>query len=295
VRAGIEAYLGSPVVDATNQRGGFSPGVAARLRTASGITVFAKAAGPEPNEDTPRFHRREANIAAHLPAHAPVSRLLWTHDEGERGWIALVYADVAGRQPVVPWQASELQQVMDGMVALHQALTPSPITAPAVAKWLSENGLGWTHLLASPLEGIPALARDHLPELAALEQLAPAASTGETLLHFDIRADNVLLTDQGAIFVDWPHAHIGAAWVDVVFFAPSVAMQGGPDLASLLAMHPAAQHASPAAIDAVLAAVAGFFIERSLQAPPPGLAGVRLFQRAQGDVALRWLARRRQW
>ena len=30
------------------------------------------------------------------------------------------------------------------------------------------------------------------------------------------------------LVVDWPHARIGAAWVDLLWFAPSVAMQGGP-------------------------------------------------------------------
>ena len=30
------------------------------------------------------------------------------------------------------------------------------------------------------------------------------------------------------MFVDWPHACIGAAFVDIVFLAPSVTMQGGP-------------------------------------------------------------------
>ena len=75
IRALVEGWLGSPVVSATNQPAGFSPGAAARLRTASGWRVFAKAAGPEPNELTPTAHRREAKVAAALPDEAPVPRL----------------------------------------------------------------------------------------------------------------------------------------------------------------------------------------------------------------------------
>ncbi|MGI8642592.1 MAG: aminoglycoside phosphotransferase family protein, partial [Thermomicrobiales bacterium] len=62
VREAVEDWLGSPVVSASSQAGGFSPGVAARLLTADGRRIFAKIAGPEPNEFSPRFHRREARV-----------------------------------------------------------------------------------------------------------------------------------------------------------------------------------------------------------------------------------------
>ncbi len=66
VRAAVEQWLESPVVAAQSQPTGFSPGVAARLRTADGRRVFAKAAGPVPNPDVPSIHRREARIVAAL-------------------------------------------------------------------------------------------------------------------------------------------------------------------------------------------------------------------------------------
>ena len=53
--------------------------------------------------------------------------------------------------------------------------------------------------------------------------------TGDSLLHFDVRADNVLLTDTRVHFVDWPWAAVGVRWLDLVAMLPSVAMQGGPD------------------------------------------------------------------
>ena len=58
VREGIEERLGARVVSAETQPGGFSPGLAARLGLDGGGTVFAKAVGPEPNPDSPEFHRR---------------------------------------------------------------------------------------------------------------------------------------------------------------------------------------------------------------------------------------------
>ncbi len=67
--------------------------------------------------------------------------------------------------------------------------------------------------------------------LADFEAGAPeVAAGGETLLHLDLRADNLLLSKKERVLVvDWPHACVEIPWVDVAFFAPSsVAMQGGP-------------------------------------------------------------------
>jgi hypothetical protein len=102
VRAAVEDRLGSPVVSAASQSAGFSPGVAARLGTEDGRRFFAKAAGPEPNPLTPAAHRREARVTSSLPEEAPVPRLLHSHDEGEDGWIVLVFEDVEGRNPAPP-------------------------------------------------------------------------------------------------------------------------------------------------------------------------------------------------
>src|SRR5205823_3773194 len=90
VRAAVERWLGSSVISAATQVSGFSPGVAARLRTADGRGVFVKAVGPEPNPTSASIHRREASIVPLLPSTAPSPRLLWSYDEGEDGWMLLL-------------------------------------------------------------------------------------------------------------------------------------------------------------------------------------------------------------
>ena len=127
VRREVEARLGSPVVHAISQPSGFSPGVAARVRLADGRRVFVKALGPEPNPESPAIHRREARVVAALPAEAPVPPLLATYDEGEGGWIVLIFADVEGRHPAQPWRTDELSRVLDELSALSRMLTPSPL------------------------------------------------------------------------------------------------------------------------------------------------------------------------
>jgi hypothetical protein len=95
--------------------------------------------------------------------------------------------------------------------------------------------------------------------------------------------------------VDWPHARVGASWVEAVFFAPSVTMQGDPPPEELVAQHPYGRQADSDALSAVVAAVAGFFTREGLQPAPPGLPTLRPFQASQGEVSRGWLARRTGW
>jgi aminoglycoside phosphotransferase (APT) family kinase protein len=294
VRAAIEQVCGAPVIEARDQQGGFSPGVAARVRCADGTAWFVKAASGEVNPDTPRLHRREASVLAGLDpliaaGRLPAPRLRGTAESGP--WFALVADDVAGRQPALPWQDGELGAVLATLDKVTAALTPSPLTAPAITEYLGTDFTGWRALsLRQGDDRIDLWSRARLPELAALEATWVAHAAGETLLHADIRADNLLLTRRCVMVVDWPHACRGAAFADLVLFAPSVAMQGGPEPAALLARSRAGRAASREALAAVVCALAGYFTERSLRPAPPGLPTLRRFQAAQGEVARRWLA-----
>lgn len=291
VRAAVEERLGDRVVEAHNQQGGFSPGLAARLLTAGGARIFLKASGPELNPLTPSIHRHEARIAAALPAGAPVSRFLWLYDEGEGGWVALAFADVAGRLPAHPWDRGELERVVAAIAEMHEALTPCPLDLPSAGSRIVATLNGWAKLHGDE-SGLDAWSRRHLNTLIELEREAPNASAGNTMLHLDLRADNILLTDSDVVIVDWPGAAVGAPWVDMVGMAPSVVLEGGPEPVEFFAMHPAASAAEPRNVDAVLASFAGFFTANALQPPPPGLPTLRAFQAAQGEVARRWLADR---
>ena len=290
VRAAVESGLGSRVSQSVTQPGGFSPGVAARLRLEDGRTAFVKAVGSEPNPESPDFHRSEARVAVALPPETPAPKFLFAHDDGD--WVALVFEDVDGHEPELPWRRDELERVLDALTDLSAALTPAPLDAPPLKERYGELFQGWRLLAAEAPEGLDHWATERLDVLAGLEASWEEASAGETLLHADIRADNVLLTEDRVVFVDWPHVCLGAPWVDLLAFLPSVAMQAGPKPWELFNDHPLARRAPPEDVDAVLAALAGFFVQRATLPPPPGLPTLREFQRAQGTESLAWLRRR---
>ena len=292
VRAAFEDRLGAGVVEATTQPTGFSPGLAARLRLGDGRRVFLKAVHESANPDTPDIHRREATILAAMPESAPVPRLLWSYDQ--KGWVALCLEDVEGRHPNEPWTDADLSLVIAAAKTMAHELTPSPVAVGTAAEHFATDIKGWGVALERGEDRLDAWSRRHLSRLAELESRAQAAAAGDTLLQFDMRADNMLIAGDRVVFVDWPWARVGAWWIDLLLMAPSVEMQGGPPCAEFL-RRVDIQGVSAEAVDATICTMAGYFIEHSLQPPPTGIPTVRQFQAAQGRIAVRWLRERLGW
>lgn len=293
VRNGIEAMLGARVVSTEDSEHGFSPGFAARAVLDNGSGVFLKVGGPEPEPKTVEFHRGEARIAAALPAGVPAPRLLDVYDEG--GWIGLAYEEVYGRNPSLPWSRADTRHGRCCDRAAAEVATPAPSAIESVTRRLNFDPGGWARVAeeAGLLDRLgDPFVDSNLAALIELETHAASASSGETLLHLDIRADNVLLSDRGPVFVDWAQAGVGARWVDLLLFLPSVAMQGGPEPGSVFDNHALAAGVSADDVSAMVCALAGFYIERGLRPPAPGRTTVRRFQYVQGLKALDWLKSR---
>jgi len=302
----IDIALGDPIVSTTSIDHGFSPGVACIAKTFGGQEFFLKAASSVPSEHAGAFHRKEIVVASRLGPDVPTARFVWSFDEGAPGWVVLVYEVVDGHTPELPWRVADVELVVVALNQLATTLTPSPIPEADIGSLAHSGILGsgcWSRLkmrIEHPASFDPPVplddwARRHLDRLIALETRVDDVVGGDTLLHLDIRGDNMLITGDGVVIVDWPHAKVGAAWVDAVTFAPSLAMQGGPDPEEFIARIDVCRAADPDAITACVAEIAGYFTYNSLQPPLEALPGLREFQAGQGAVARRWLARRTGW
>lgn len=297
VQTALEDHVGARVVEHSTQPAGFSPGVAARLLFADGQRFFVKALSSDPNPHSAELHRREAAVAEALPPEVPAPRLVWSYDDGD--WVMLLFEDVEGTTPSLPWRTGDLRRVLHAVEDLGRLLTPSPIELePIGPKFEADLSFRrWRRARAGELDawGLDSWSERNLDRLADLEAGWVEASAGETLLHADIRADNLLLSDNKLWVVDWPHAALGAEWMDLLLFLPSVAMQGGPKAWEIFDQHPTVAGADPSDVDAVLCAFTGMLVVGALAPPPPGLPTVRTFQAAVGRAALEWLKRRLAW
>ncbi len=173
-------------------------------------------------------------------------------------------------------------------------LTPSPLPVTAIGTRMGDEFSGWRRLAGAPhlATDLDPWVRANLDRLAEAESHWEAAAAGKALVHGDVRADNIVLTDERVMFVDWPHAAMAQPWVDLLLMLPSVVMRGGPPADEVWRTSPIAIGADSDAVDAVLAAVTGFFVYSALLPAPLNLPRLRGFQRAQGAHALAWLRNR---
>ncbi|AEE46880.1 phosphotransferase [Cellulomonas fimi] len=298
VRSRISELAGAQVSAETSATSGFSPGFAAVLEIADGRGVFVKAVSAEQNPVSPHLARAEVRVAAALPPQVPAPRLLWSDDDGD--WVLLGFEVVHGRSPELPWRPTDLDAVADAVGALADVEPLPGHDLPRTDDQLADDFTGWRHMaeLDEPTrEGVVARAGDlglwaraHHEQLVLWEQEALRVCAGDALVHGDLRADNVMIDDQHRVWlIDWPHASIGAPWLDWAFMLPSVALQGGGDPVTNFRKHAVSEGVSDDDLRAVLAGLAGYFVNSSLQPPPPGIPNLRRFQAAQGVATLRWL------
>ena len=297
VRADIDLLAGSPVRMARNLAGGFSPGPAARCELADGRLIFVKAAGSELNPDAPRVHRTEASVLAALPAEHPAPRLIGAADDGD--WIALAIEWVDGTMPVAPLSTADSRRMLSlthRLAIAGAGLRPNGIL-PFAERHRSLTG-NWAVIAADGdgrYDQLDAWSRKHLTRLVELDAMGSEAATGDTLLHLDLRTDNVLFAIEGAehdVVVDWPGAATGAAWIDLATLLPALHLDGAPRPDDLFDEHPLGRYADADAVTAFLSSLAGYFTRQALLCAPPGLPTLRSFQSAQGTVTRSWLARR---
>ncbi|WP_448613538.1 hypothetical protein [Modestobacter sp. URMC 112] len=298
LRARIDAAIGSPVVAVSPRRGGFSPGPAVVATCADGTSAFVKAVGTPLDPHTPDLLRNEAAVAAGLPASLPVPRLRaqveWAADGEE--WVALVFGVVDGAPPPLPWTATSAGRAVAAVDRFARLATPCPLPGLRLsAELLSAELSGWRALAAEPPPDLHPWEVDHLDWLTAVpDRLAQRGGlAGDTLVHLDLRADNLLFTpDGGVVLLDWAWACRGAAWIDVVLLALDVAVHGDLDPESLVAGLPAVAAADPRDPTDLLAGLAGMWAVTMRRPSPPGLPTLRAFQRRFHDAALEWVQRR---
>jgi hypothetical protein len=293
----ISARLGSEVVEAVDCAGGMSPGPAARLRTRSGRRAFIKACGPELNPDTPRLLRLEAAVLGELPAHPALPRLLDVIDDGD--WVVLLVEDLEGTLPRLPWRPHDLEQVSATLSELRSAL--QGIRPPGVRsardsspllrdRWRELEGLlnrlyrGDGGDGGDGIDPVDPWWREHHDELAGHASRALDVATGDVLAHWDIRADNIMLTGDRTVLVDWGQARFAAPHVDHALLALDCSMSGSTvSTAEFARTDPVLRDQDPADLVALAAACAMAFLARSLAPPQHGLAGL-------GTATARWAA-----
>ncbi len=296
VRALVEDHCGSPVVDARSQGGGFTPGFASVLTCADGSRHFVKAASAKAQRPFADSYREEARKLAALPLGVPAARLQWSVDDD---WVVLGLEYVEGRAPRRPWRRLELDRCLDAVERVADVLTPAPpgLALGPIADDLAGFAGHWDELAAAPPalpSSLPAATAARISEAAALAAAYAEVTAGDTVVHTDLRDDNLLLGDDDVWICDWNWPVVGAAWLDTVFLL--LQPRGdGLDVEPLLAQRRLTCDVPADEVDVTLALLAGFFLRQRDEPVPPSSPYLRQHQAWCAEAAWGWLAERRGW
>lgn len=304
----ISTALGAPVDRVEPAGGGFTNGFAAVVSGGS-QRLFIKAA---PATDGPIFdaYVREAEVLATLPAGLPVP-LLYAADlimAGECQWQLLCFEAVDGHMPGQPWTAADLG-------AVHQSLLTVQTGLQRLPPGLSGGSMVDEFFGAGPLAGVldcwgrggslpsylPPLTGKRVSELQALTLLGREALAGDSVLHNDLRADNIIIRDTGgrtdapaALFCDWNFLSTGPAWADWVALLV-YPHHSGIDVAQWITKSPLSADADPEHIDAWLAVLAALMVTSGSQPELTTSPLLRSHQRFTARILIQWISERRLW
>lgn len=191
----------------------------------------------------------------------------------------LIIEDLSTATWPPPWTDALLGEVLDAVAAMHR--TPTDLAHGGL---LHGREAGWPSVAANP-EPFLSLGlvssqwlEQALPALLAAE--AACVLTGDALTHLDLRSDNLCITPDGVKFIDWAEACRSDPAIDLGFFLPSLAFEGGPLPETIL----------PDRAD-IAATVSGFFAARAGLPDIPLAPFVRRVQRQQLSTALPWAIR----
>lgn len=273
LRTRIERLLGAAVETYRHVQGGYTPATRLLCRTRKGDFFVKAGATPLTSE----FLRSEIEAYQRIAGAFVPKLVAWEEHETEP---ILIIEDLSSACWPPPWDERQVVCVAEQIQEMHRTKAP-------LKSFLQTHGTfapNWQTVAEEPAPFLSLGIADArwlekaLPVLLEQEQRCPM--DGDSLVHLDLRSDNICLADQGVLFVDWNHACLANPRIDLGFWLPSLAYEGGPLPETIL----------PDAPD-VAALVAGFFASRAGLPGIPDAPRVRLVQRQQLQTALPWAVR----
>jgi len=308
--------LGADVVATQSSGTGFTPGFASRLTLDDGRDVFVKAASSADDElhgwPLSDAYREEVRKLSQLPDGIGAPGLLWHHDVQLAGlrWIVMAFEYVDAVPPRRPWQPEQLRLVLDKLATTAPALTriPMGLDLEPVEKHLmsgfAERMQQIRASTADQTQPMPQSKADRMQPmretadqgwLDTVEHLCHEGSgllTGQSIVHMDLRDDNVLIGSAGDVwFVDWNWPVLGAGWIDTICILLS-ARGDGLDVEAELSRHPLTRGTDPMAINTLLAVLWSFWGTAITQPVPQSSPHLRDHQSWYEEVTRGWLADR---
>jgi hypothetical protein len=275
IRERLVSVVNARPVLMTPVQGGYTAARRLTVEFSNSLSAFVKVAT---DPATAGWLRDEYRIYKNVQADFMPQLLGW-HDDGVRPLIVLQDLS-AGLWPRT-WTREMIAAVLETMDGVRQVAPP--VGLPELES-MRHDFASWHLVAAQPQQFLSlglcsdAWLRNALPIFVQCESEAVIA--GSELLHLDLRSDNICFLDNKVLLVDWNWASVGNGRLDLLFWLPSLACEGGPLPEQVLEGEPN-----------LVALIAGFWAYRAGMPPPHPGSDVRDLQRRQLVIALAWSAR----
>jgi len=264
-------------------------------------------------EITPRFPHnlgRQSFASVFCTSSCPNSirsalpcRDLWSAATGS----CLCLSSWTGEYRCLPWSEATFQACVELLARLHTSMPSHARRVLANGVWsqVSQAQFGWRYLalhdeefgrlrslFVDPNAGGRWLER-YISTFGDLEKEAASLQAPSSWIHCDVRSDNLIFAHDGKPkLLDWPMLSLGPALLDLAFFLPSVAGEGGPSPGQGLALYErnVGRKFDEHGLRVIVAIVAGFFAARAGEPPMPELPRLRWLQSLYLAPCLIWVS-----
>ena len=281
----LHVLLGKRLISASPVSGGYTTASRMIVTFDDNSTAFVKIA----NDDlTAGWLRNEYRIYSALAETFMPEVLAWedvvgTEYIGNNSQVfpLLVLEDLSSGIWPTSWSDGQIAAVLATLERVRRMQPPAGIRT---LESYRDDFVGWQAVADDPK---PFLSlgmcsakwlEQSLPTLIEADKNVVLA--GDEFIHLDIRSDNICFYNGRVMFVDWNWACTGNSRVDIIFWLPSLACEGGDVPQELIDEDPL-----------LMAMAAGFWAKRAGLPPPAEGSKVRDLQRKQLAVALPWTAR----
>lgn len=274
--ARIERLVGRGQLTFKPVQGGYTAAKRYICRSEDAVSAFVKIAG---NERTAGWLRREHLVYKAFEAPFMAHFVAFDDDESQP---LLIVEDLSAHHWPPPWTERSVALALQAVHDMHAMKAD----VPSYAELHGPRPSQWTNIRNAPdgLLGLAPAAEDWLGAAlpALIEHEEKCTPAGEALCHFDIRSDNICLSDEQAFLIDWNNACLGNPDLDLGFWLPSLCHEGGPLPEEIL----------PHRRD-IACWVAGMFAALAISsAERLGTdAAIHILQRQQMNEAIEWAAR----
>lgn len=313
--ADIETVIGSKIIKSRMAWGGFSPAFSVCVETNNGGSFFIKGTHPEQTAHGAKMLEQEISLYKNVTALCDIAPAF--HGTvalgGEDDWYLGIWEAIPGAHIIRDWDESRfdavimrLKQLYDHDLSKGDRSFIADMTETNFIKDIVSGEMSWQKFADNPDRQTnfanmfvdPDAGRNWLLQNSeALIGLSatPARDHHHALLHFDMRADNIVFDATGrAWIIDWPNGCYGPIGYDVIALCCNMMADCGlPAWACLQHFESTTGfHLPQRDIDIILAQTSGYYALQAYRPVPEKLPRLRWLQKSLLFAALGWLEQR---